>query len=67
MEARYGLAVEVIETFHTGVTEDFLLKEEEFKELRTRHLKSASDFYGMLGALLGKEMDLAFPAEPFIR
>ena len=55
MQARYDLAVEAIKTFHTGVSEDFLLKEEQFKELRDRLLKSASDFYGKLGALLGKE------------
>ena len=59
MQARYDLAVEAIKTFHTGVSEDFLLKEEQFKALRDRLLKSASDFYGKLGALLGKETDLA--------
>ncbi len=59
IEARYNLAVEAIKTFHTGVSEDFLLKEEKFKELRDRLLKSASDFYGKLGALLGKETDIA--------
>ncbi len=55
VEARYKLATDAIKTFHTGVSEDFLLKEEKFKELRNRLLKSASDFYGKLGALLGKE------------
>jgi serine/threonine-protein kinase len=55
VQARYELAVEAIRTFHTGVSRDFLLKEEKFKELRDRLLKSASDFYGKLGALLGKE------------
>ena len=59
IEARYNLAVEAIKTFHTGVSEDFLLKEEKFKELRDRLLKSAADFYGKLGALLGKETDIA--------
>ena len=55
VEARYNLAVDAIKTFHTGVSEDFLLKEEKFKALRDRLLKSAADFYGKLGALLGKE------------
>ena len=41
------------------MSEDFLLKEEKFKELRDRLLKSASDFYGKLGALLGKDTDVA--------
>ncbi len=58
VEARYKLATDAIKTFHTGVSEDFLLKEEEFKELRDRLLKSAADFYGKLGALLGKETDI---------
>src|SRR5262249_36822246 len=57
VQARYDLAVAAIRTFHTGVSEDFLLKEEQFKELRDELLKSASDFYGKLGALLGKETD----------
>jgi eukaryotic-like serine/threonine-protein kinase len=59
VEARYNLAVDAIKTFHTGVSEDFLLKEEKFKDLRDRLLKSAADFYGKLGALLGKETDPA--------
>jgi serine/threonine-protein kinase len=59
VQARYELAVEAIKTFHTGVSEDFLMKEEKFKSLRDRLLRSASDFYGRLAALLGKETDLA--------
>jgi eukaryotic-like serine/threonine-protein kinase len=59
VQARYDLAVEAIATFHTGVSEDFLLKQEQFKVVRDRLLKSASDFYGKLGALLGKESNLA--------
>ncbi len=59
VEARYKLAVDAIKTFHTGVSKDFLLKEEKFKVLRDRLLKSAIEFYGKLGALLGKETDLS--------
>jgi eukaryotic-like serine/threonine-protein kinase len=59
VQARYELATDAIKTFHTGVSEDFLLKEEKFKDLRNRLLQSASDFYGKLGALLGKETNLA--------
>jgi eukaryotic-like serine/threonine-protein kinase len=58
VQARYDLAVDAIKTFHTGVSEDFLLKEEKFKDLRNRLLKSASNFYGKLGALLSRETDL---------
>jgi serine/threonine-protein kinase len=59
VEARYKLAVEAIKTFHTGVSEDFLLKEDQFKELRDRLLRSAAEFYGKLGALLGEERNVA--------
>jgi serine/threonine-protein kinase len=59
VQARYNLAMEAIKTFHTGVSEDFLLKEDQFKEIRDRLLNSASDFYRKLGALLGKETDFA--------
>jgi serine/threonine-protein kinase len=59
VQARYDLAVEAIKAFHTGVSEDFLLKQDQFKELRDRLLKSAQDFYGKLPALLGREADQA--------
>ena len=50
VQARYDLAVEAIKTFHTGVSEDFLLKQDQFKELRDRAPEeAASDFYGKLG------------------
>lgn len=55
VQARYRLAMAAIKTFQTGVTQDFMLKEEKFKDLRDRLLKSAVDFYGQLGALLEKE------------
>ena len=58
VQARYNLAVNAIKTFHTGVSEDFLLKQNQFKELRDRLLKSAADFYGELSASLGNETDL---------
>ena len=59
VQTRYELAADAIKTFHTGVSQDFLLKEDKFKNLRNTLLKSASDFYGKLGALLGKETDFA--------
>ena len=59
VQARYDLAVDAIKTFHTGVSEDFLLREPKFKDLRDRLLESASDFYEKLGSLLGKETDTA--------
>jgi eukaryotic-like serine/threonine-protein kinase len=57
VQARYNLAVAAIKTFHTGVSEDFLLKEDKFKELRDRLLNSAAEFYGKLAALLGRGTD----------
>jgi tetratricopeptide (TPR) repeat protein len=59
VEARYDLAVEAIKTFHTGVSEDFLLNQDQFNELQDRLLTSAADFYGMLSALLKRETDAA--------
>ena len=57
VQARYELAVEAIKSFHTGVSEDFLLKQDQFKELRDRLLKSAQEFYGKLSTLLDREAD----------
>jgi serine/threonine-protein kinase len=57
VQQRFDLAMQAIQTFHTGVSEDFLLKEEQFKSLRDRLLKSAGDFYGKLGALLKDATD----------
>ena len=59
VKQRYDLAVAAIKTFHTGVSEDFLLKEDKFKALRDRLLRSAGEFYGKLSSLLGRETDLA--------
>ena len=55
--ARYNLAVDAIKTFHTGVSKDFLLREDKFKDLRDRLLNSAADFYEKLGALLKDDTD----------
>jgi serine/threonine-protein kinase len=58
-QARYELAMEAIAAFHTGVSEDFLLKEPQFKDLRDRLLRSASDFYERLETLLERHSDFA--------
>ena len=50
--ARFALAQEAIRTFHTGVSEDILLKQEEFKALRTKLLREAREFYRKLEGLL---------------
>ena len=50
--ARFALAMEAIRTFHSGVSEDVLLKQEEFKALRTKLLRGAREFYRKLEGLL---------------
>jgi hypothetical protein len=40
VQARFDTAVKAIETFHTGVSEDALLKNEQFKDLRTKLLSA---------------------------
>ncbi len=58
-QARFDLAIAAIRTFHTGVSEDLLLKEEQFRELRGRLLGGAVDFYRKLEVLLGGGSDPA--------
>jgi serine/threonine-protein kinase len=55
--ARFELALEAIKTYHTGVSEDVLLKEEQFQGLRRRLLKGAADFYAKLEQLLAGQPD----------
>ena len=46
--ARFDMAVRAIETFHTWVSEDALLKNNHLKELRTKLLQKAAGFYADL-------------------
>jgi eukaryotic-like serine/threonine-protein kinase len=55
--ARFSLAQEAIRTFHSGVSNDILLKEEPFKALRTKLLRGAREFYHKLEALLERQED----------
>ena len=43
--------------FHTGVSEDLLLKEKEFGRLRTKLLRGAQAFYRKLEGLLEGQAD----------
>jgi tetratricopeptide (TPR) repeat protein len=54
---RFELALDAVKTFHTGVSEDALLKEEEFKSLRDRLLREAARFYGKLQGMLEGQPD----------
>jgi serine/threonine-protein kinase len=57
VEARFELAQKAIATFHTGVSEDALLKNRDLAELRTKLLKQAASFYGDLENLLAGKTD----------
>jgi len=54
---RFELAQEAIRMFHTGVSEDLLLKQKEFGALRTKLLRGAQEFYHKLEGLLGEQAD----------
>src|SRR5262249_33503905 len=57
VEARFELAQKAIKTFHTGVSEEALLKNPEFKQLRTKLLKEAAGFYADQEKLLAGQTD----------
>jgi hypothetical protein len=57
VQARYALAEKAIKTFHTGVSEDALLTNEDLKALRTKLLKQAAGFYAELEKLLAGQAD----------
>ncbi len=52
VQQRFDMAVKAIETFHTGVSEEALLKNPQLNELRTKLLKQAAGFYANLEKLL---------------
>jgi len=55
---RFDLAVEAIRRYHTDVSEDFLLKQDQFKDLRDRLLHDAVQFYRKLEGLLSGQADV---------
>jgi serine/threonine protein kinase/tetratricopeptide (TPR) repeat protein len=57
VQARFELAQKAIALFHTGVSEDALLKNAEFTALRTKLLKEAAGFYSDLEKLLAGKTD----------
>jgi tetratricopeptide (TPR) repeat protein/tRNA A-37 threonylcarbamoyl transferase component Bud32 len=58
VQARFELAQKAIALFHTGVSEDALLKNPEFNELRKKLLKEAAGFYADLEKLLAGQTDV---------
>lgn len=57
VQQRFELAQKAIEAFHTGVSGDALLKNEQLKELRDKLLRSAAGFYRELEGLLKERRD----------
>jgi hypothetical protein len=57
VEKRFELAQKPIALFHTGVSEDFLLKNKQFEALPTKLLKAAAGFYADLEKLLAGQTD----------
>src|SRR5262249_29302389 len=51
------MAVKAIETFHTGVSQEALLQNDQLKGLRTKLLKAAAGFYADLEKLLAGKTD----------
>jgi len=58
VQQRFDMAVKAIETFHTGVSEEALLKNPQLNELRTKLLKQAAGFYANLEKLLAGQTDV---------
>jgi tetratricopeptide (TPR) repeat protein len=56
-QQRFDLATEAIRRYHTGVSEDFLLRQDQFKDLRDRLLRDAVGFYRKLEGLLAGQSD----------
>jgi serine/threonine-protein kinase len=54
---RFDLALEAIRRYHTGVSEDFLLRQDQFKDLRDRLFRDAVAFYQKLESLLVGQAD----------
>jgi tetratricopeptide (TPR) repeat protein len=57
VSSRFALAEEAVRMFHTGISEDILLKQKDFGTLRTKLLRGARDFYQKLEGLLAGKAD----------
>jgi serine/threonine-protein kinase len=54
---RFDLAIEAIRRYYTDVSEDFLLKQDQFQDLRDRLLRDAVAFYRKLEGVLSGQTD----------
>jgi serine/threonine-protein kinase len=59
VQRRFDLAAEAIRRYHSGVSEDVLLKQAEFEDLRGRLLRDAAEFYRKLESDLSENDDPA--------
>jgi serine/threonine protein kinase len=57
-QQKSDLALEAIRRFHTNVSGDFLLQQDQFKDLRDRLLRDAVVFYRKLEGLLADHLDV---------
>ena len=57
MQDRFTLAINAIKTFHSGVSDDVLLKQSEFADLRGKLLRESRDFYRRLEDTLRGQAD----------
>jgi serine/threonine-protein kinase len=58
-QGRFGLAMEAVQAFTTGASEDVLLREKQLAGLRTKLLEGSLTFYDRLAASLEGETDRA--------
>ena len=58
-EARFDLAMEAVQAFTTGASEDVLLREKQLAGLRNKLLEGSLTFYGRLAVSLEGETDRA--------
>jgi serine/threonine-protein kinase len=54
---RFDLALDAIRRYHSGVSEDFMLTQDQLKDLRDRLLRDALEFYRKLERLLSGHSD----------
>jgi eukaryotic-like serine/threonine-protein kinase len=62
-QAQLTVALDAIKTFHTGVSEEVLLKEPRLEQFRNHLLSSALKLYGRLKADMDQDTDPLAPAE----
>ena len=57
MQARFDLALDAVKAYTSGASEDVLLRQDQFKDLRGKLLGRALSFYRRLEEVLASETD----------